>query len=403
MLDPNIGICRFPEPLLRQAESHRGHGFRKAFLAVRKRAAVLLAFVMTALGTSAILSLVIHTWHHIMVRNSVITLSGIVTSWDQSRGFGFIRPHEGGENLFVHAKSLLEGLSIAEGDKVLFKKKRNSETKKYEATEVKSATQFGVLSAWDDSRGFGFITPNGGPPNIFVHSRSFGDHKVNQGDSVAYEIEYNDDSNKYEAIHVKRCSRRKFQILAPSGKNKRRTADEKRQEAEEQREWNVACNRKFDPDDWKIYSFPEIFAKYQNNTEPHDIKTYWDYECKLANNVPLGDFEDDPEEDPPDELEKRIDPDDGKAYTYAEIVAHYGKHYSADVLRDYWENQCKVTEPEKRIDPDDGKVYTWKEIFAQYKEHYTLDDLKAYWKNDCKPVKLTAGGAPREPKKRSKM
>jgi len=42
--------------------------------------------------------------------------------------------------------------------------------------------------------------------------------------------------------------------------------------------------------------------------------------------------------------------------------------------------------PEKRVDPDDGSAYTWEEISAFYKKKYTKNEIASYWET-CKPEK----------------
>ena len=49
---------------------------------------------------------------------------------------------------------------------------------------------------------------------------------------------------------------------------------------------------------------------------------------------------------------------------------------------------------EKRIDPEDNKAYTWEEIFVHYKNTYKKKELLAYWEETCKPVKKFAADHP---------
>merc|ERR1719412_2434233 len=47
--------------------------------------------------------------------------TGTMLRWNE-RGFGFIRPDDGGEDLFCHSKSLLDGDgSVQEGDRCRYK------------------------------------------------------------------------------------------------------------------------------------------------------------------------------------------------------------------------------------------------------------------------------------------
>ena len=48
-------------------------------------------------------------------------MRGTISNWNETRGFGFIAPDEGGADVFVHAKDLPEGvLSLAPGQTVEF-------------------------------------------------------------------------------------------------------------------------------------------------------------------------------------------------------------------------------------------------------------------------------------------
>jgi len=52
----------------------------------------------------------------------------------------------------------------------------------------------GKITAWKDDQGFGFISPNGGGPSVFVHIKSFGNRASRPAlnDIVTYELGVND-------------------------------------------------------------------------------------------------------------------------------------------------------------------------------------------------------------------
>lgn len=52
----------------------------------------------------------------------------------------------------------------------------------------------GKITSWKDEQGFGFITPNGGGPAVFVHVKAFSGHgtRPGAGQIVTYELTFND-------------------------------------------------------------------------------------------------------------------------------------------------------------------------------------------------------------------
>ena len=52
------------------------------------------------------------------------------------RGFGFIRPDEGGDDLFCHASSIQDGDALTEGMPVQFVKSYDAQKQKDRAIEV---------------------------------------------------------------------------------------------------------------------------------------------------------------------------------------------------------------------------------------------------------------------------
>ena len=42
---------------------------------------------------------------------------------------------------------------------------------------------------------------------------------------------------------------------------------------------------------------------------------------------------------------------------------------------------------DRRVDPDDGAAYTWEEFSTYYKGKYKKKAVEEYW-GECKPVKL---------------
>jgi len=62
----------------------------------------------------------------------------------------------------------------------------------------------GVVVGFKDDRGFGFIRPDGGGGDVFVHARNIANaDKLNQGQRVSFEIVTDDRRNKPRADRVR--------------------------------------------------------------------------------------------------------------------------------------------------------------------------------------------------------
>eukprot|EP00929_Paragymnodinium_shiwhaense_P047437 TRINITY_DN24063_c0_g1_i1.p1 TRINITY_DN24063_c0_g1~~TRINITY_DN24063_c0_g1_i1.p1 ORF type:complete len:160 (-),score=13.85 TRINITY_DN24063_c0_g1_i1:307-786(-) len=65
---------------------------------------------------------------------------GIMQRWNSEKGFGFIRPSDGGEDLFCHVSGLMDGEgSVRDGDEVRFRISYDDRKGKDRATEVELA------------------------------------------------------------------------------------------------------------------------------------------------------------------------------------------------------------------------------------------------------------------------
>lgn len=62
----------------------------------------------------------------------------------------------------------------------------------------------GTVKMWNDEKGFGFITPEGGGEDVFVHRSALGeDVSISAGQAVTYDAEWDDRKKKDRAQNVK--------------------------------------------------------------------------------------------------------------------------------------------------------------------------------------------------------
>mmetsp|Transcript_49009 Transcript_49009/g.138486 ORF Transcript_49009/g.138486 Transcript_49009/m.138486 type:complete len:88 (+) Transcript_49009:44-307(+) len=60
----------------------------------------------------------------------------------------------------------------------------------------------GTVKKFFEDKGFGFITPDGGGEDVFVHRKVNGADRtayLSEGDAVEYEVEWDDRKGKYSA------------------------------------------------------------------------------------------------------------------------------------------------------------------------------------------------------------
>ena len=146
---------------------------------------------------------------------------GTVSWYDVGKGFGFITPDSGGPDVFVHVRALVDGLpELGEGDRVLYdvvESERGRQARdvrlardsaprgapaphttrarsgRREASDAPARGGVGVVVRYDEERGFGFIAPDTGGPDLFVHvSVLRGDEVLHPGDRVRYQVRQSD-------------------------------------------------------------------------------------------------------------------------------------------------------------------------------------------------------------------
>lgn len=124
---------------------------------------------------------------------------GTVRWFDAERGFGFINRGEEAEDLFVHASEIVGGdptKGLREGQVVEFEvgeTDRGPQARRVRITaDLAADAPVGVLGtvAWyEPSKGYGFVLPDGGGPQIFMHSSAIvGGGVVVEGQRVAFMV-----------------------------------------------------------------------------------------------------------------------------------------------------------------------------------------------------------------------
>lgn len=148
---------------------------------------------------------------------------GTVSWYDDVKGFGFVVPDGGGDDVFVHVSALGRGLSeLAEGARVTYDvvagdkgpNARNVQLVRGSggarpgadrgrpgrpagagrpASGKPARAGEGTVARYDEDRGFGFITPDAGGEDLFVHVSVLRDESfLEEGDRVRFRIRQSD-------------------------------------------------------------------------------------------------------------------------------------------------------------------------------------------------------------------
>lgn len=167
---------------------------------------------------------------------------GVVKFFNGSKGFGFISPDDGSPDIFVHISALHDsGLeSVNEGDQVSFEVERDRRSGKSSAVALSilayapagggrgrassggfdrpspSASRgpsrepygsgSGVVKWFNASKGFGFIQPNDGAADIFVHISAVeraGLRGLAEGQALSFDLEQDRRSGKLSATNLR--------------------------------------------------------------------------------------------------------------------------------------------------------------------------------------------------------
>jgi CspA family cold shock protein len=172
--------------------------------------------------------------------------SGVVKFFNGAKGFGFIAPDDGGADIFVHVSAVersgLGGLN--EGDQVNYEIEADRRSGKPAAIDLEvtgsspvsrppraaaprsferrdgasrdgggrggpreaMGAGSGVVKWFNPTKGFGFIQPNGGGQDVFVHISAVeraGLSSLSEGQTISYDLEQDRRSGKSSATNLR--------------------------------------------------------------------------------------------------------------------------------------------------------------------------------------------------------
>ena len=171
--------------------------------------------------------------------------TGTVKWFNPTKGFGFIEPEDGGGDVFVHISAVEQAgfSSLEEGQKIRYELEADRRTGKQSATglevlgggspapsarpprrdsfeprggggfgggggadRVSQGEASGMVKWFNATKGFGFIVPDAGGEDLFVHMSALeqsGLRSLEEGQTVTFEVEFDKRKGKTSAVNLR--------------------------------------------------------------------------------------------------------------------------------------------------------------------------------------------------------
>jgi CspA family cold shock protein len=138
---------------------------------------------------------------------------GTMAWYEPGKGYGFATPDGGGTEVFVHSSAIVGGGVVAAGQRVAFLVVEGERGLQAEHVLPLGADAGrpaavdgadGTVSWYDEGKGFGFVTPDAGGPDVFVHVRALAEGLtwLTEGDRVTYEVVAGDKGPQARDLHL---------------------------------------------------------------------------------------------------------------------------------------------------------------------------------------------------------
>ncbi|MFI2102770.1 cold-shock protein [Isoptericola sp. NPDC019693] len=141
---------------------------------------------------------------------------GTVAWYEPAKGYGFVTPDGGGGEVFVHSSAIVTGGVITEGQRVAFLVVDGEKGPQAdhllplaaEASAPASDGADGTVSWFDDVKGFGFIAPDAGGGDVFVHVNALGPGLtgLSEGARVTFDVVEGDKGPNARDVRLARGS-----------------------------------------------------------------------------------------------------------------------------------------------------------------------------------------------------